>query len=143
MSNQTDKTPSVKKIMTRNLLSMGVLVVLLLVLNIVVYQVLSNTGQKNTLAAVEGMRALDDLSLSLSTVQVLEGELVGSAQRGNLDAIIERSNKVSSALEDLSMGLDDLREVVDSGRAVKPESWWNQLLVFSSCGCPIIPDINL
>ncbi|MGM0415362.1 MAG: methyl-accepting chemotaxis protein [Thermodesulfobacteriota bacterium] len=136
MSTQTGKTPSVKMIMTRNLLSMGALVVLLLVLNVLVYQLLSNAGQKNTNSAVENMRVLDTLSLSISTVQVLEGELLTSAQQGDLDTIIEHANKVSFALEDLDAGLIRLREVVDSDRAVQSDSWWNKMLVFFKLRVP-------
>jgi len=136
MSNQTGKTPSVKMIMTRNLLSMGALVVLLLGLNIVVYQMLSNAGQKNTLTAVESMRVLDNLSLSLSSVQVLEGELVGSAQQGNLDTIIERADKVSFALDDLAAYLDDLREVVESDTVEQSGTWWDNMLVYFKLRVP-------
>jgi methyl-accepting chemotaxis protein len=136
MSNQTGKTPSVKMIMTRNLLSMGALVVLLLVLNIAVYQILSNTGQKNTLTAVESMRVLDDLSLSLSTVQVLEGELVGSSQQENLDTIIDRADKLSFALESLAADLDYLREEVESDPTVQSNSWWDEMLVYFKLRVP-------
>jgi methyl-accepting chemotaxis protein len=136
MSNQTEKKPSVKMPLTRNVISMGALVVLLLVLNIVVYQMLSISGQKNTLEAVADMQALDDLSLGLSSVQVLEGELLATAQQGDLDAVIERSDKLYSALDRLGESLDNLRDVVGEDGSLQKESWWNSALVYLKLRVP-------
>ncbi len=136
MSNQTVKTPSVKMIMTRNVLSMGALVVLLLVFNVVVYQVLSSSGQKNTFTAVENLRVLDDLSLSLSSMQVFEGELVNAVPQGNATIVAERATKVRLALEDVAAGIGAVREVVDSNSAKQSDSWWNQTLIFFKLRVP-------
>lgn len=129
MSNRTGRTPSVKMIMTRNLLSMGALVVLLLVLNVVVYQTLSHTGKKSTLVAVEHMRVLDDLNLSLSLLQVLEGEIVNAAQQGELGSVIERSDKMYVALDDLSIELEQLRHVIEADSLQQDNSWWGKALI--------------
>jgi methyl-accepting chemotaxis protein len=136
MSKRAGKIPSVKTILTRNVLSMGALVVLLLVLNIAVYQMLSQSGQKRTLNAVENMQLLDRLSLDVSALQVLDGEMVGAAQGGDLDHVIERADKLWKALDDLTSDLRQLRDLIEADSEEPGAVWWNRVLEFLKLRVP-------
>jgi methyl-accepting chemotaxis protein len=136
MSKRAEKIPSVKTILTRNVLSMGALVVLLLVLNIAVYQMLSQSAQKRTINTVENMQLLDRLSRDVSALQVLDGEMVGAAQGGDLDHVIERADKLWRTLEGLTSDLGQLRELIEADSEEPGSVWWNRVLEFLKLRVP-------
>ena len=136
MSNRAGNTLSVKMITTRNLLSMGALVTLLLILNIIVYHTVSKQGQYRTTQTLERMQLLDNITANLSSLQVLEGEMLGFGMDGNLDAVIERADKVSETMDVLAQQLDELRSRFRAGDDEELQSWFAKALVYLKLQVP-------
>lgn len=136
MSDHVRNISSVKMITTRNLLSMGALIVLLLFLNMAIYHVLSYSGQQKTVSALERMRVLDSLLLTMSDLQVLEGELGASSQQFNFAEAGKKAGQIREDLQRMDLELNQLRKIIatDSGKLNAP--WLDQVLLYFKIRVP-------
>ncbi|MDD2557047.1 MAG: methyl-accepting chemotaxis protein [Desulfuromonadaceae bacterium] len=136
MSDHARKISSVKMITTRNLLSMGALIVLLLFLNFATYHMLSDSGHQKAVSAMERMQVLDGLLITMSDLQVLEGELVSAAQQKSINEAEKKASQIKEVLLQVNSELNQLRRLVaiDSGEV--GTTWVNSVLRYLKIQVP-------
>ncbi|MDY0212434.1 MAG: methyl-accepting chemotaxis protein [Desulfuromonadaceae bacterium] len=136
MSDNVRKISSVKMITTRTLLSLGALIVLLLFLNMATYHMLSYSGHQSAISAMERMQTLDGLLISMSDLQVLEGELVVSTRQNNASEAGKKATQLKETLLHVGSELDQLRKVVASNSGGAEATWVDKLLFYLKIRVP-------
>jgi len=136
MSDQVRKMSSIKRIAARNLLSMGALIVLLLVLNIATYHMLSNSGHQNAISAMKRMQVLDSLLISMSNLQVVEGELVASARQNSFGEVEKKASQIKEVLLHVDAELNQLRRIIATDSGDADASWVDRVLLYLKIRVP-------
>ncbi len=132
----SDKVSSVKMITTRNLLSMSVLIVLLLFLNLATYHILSGSGHQKVVSAMERMQILDSLLITMSDLQVLEGEMVSYARQNDFNETSKKASQIKDVLLQVNSDLNQLRSVVATDSGDTNAAWFNNILLYLKIKMP-------